>query len=147
MKKRNIILGILGAMTTAVCWTIGTLMLDRALTIDIPGINANTYRMICITPLALLVFFVGNRGKQKSTFTKKGILLVLLAGIIGNTAGSLLYLFSLSFTEASTTAAITAASPLIASPLSILLLKEKTSLVLLMGTLLTISGIWLIILY
>ncbi|NHJ32463.1 MAG: DMT family transporter [Asgard group archaeon] len=146
-KNRNIILGILGAMTTAVCWTIGTIMLDRALTIDIPGINANAYRMICITPLALIVFAAGNRGKLKSKFSKKGVLLVLLAGIIGNTAGSLLYLFSLSFTEASTTAAITAASPLIASPLSILLLKEKMSLVLLMGTLLTISGIWLIILY
>ena len=146
-KKRNIILGIIGAATTAVCWTIGTIMLDRALTIDIPGINANAYRMICIAPLTLIVFFVGNRGKQKSKFTKKGVILILLAGIIGNTAGSLLYLFSLSFTEASTTAAITAASPLIASPLSILLLKEKTSLVLVMGTLLTISGIWLIILF
>jgi drug/metabolite transporter (DMT)-like permease len=146
-KRRNIILGILGAATTAVCWTIGTIMLDRALTIDIPGINANAYRMICITPLALIVFTASNRGRMKSKFSKKGILLVLLAGIIGNTAGSLLYLFSLSFSEASTTAAITAASPLIASPLSILLLKEKTSLVLFMGTLLTISGIWLIILY
>ncbi|MHA1122229.1 MAG: EamA family transporter, partial [Candidatus Heimdallarchaeota archaeon] len=92
-------------------------------------------------------FFAGNRGKQKSKFTKKGVLLVLLAGIIGNTFGSLFYLLALSFTEASTTAAITAASPLIASPLSILFLKEKTSLVLFMGTLLTISGIWLIILY
>lgn len=146
-KKRNLILGITGALTTAICWTIGTIMLDRALTIEIQGINANAYRMICIAPLALIVFFAGNRGKQKSKFTKKGVLLVLLAGIIGNTFGSLFYLLALSFTEASTTAAITAASPLIASPLSILFLKEKTSLVLFMGTLLTISGIWLIILY
>jgi len=146
-KRRNLILGIIGALTTAICWTFGTIMLDRALTIEIQGINANAYRMICIAPLALIVFFAGNRGKQKSKFTKKGILLILLAGIIGNTFGSLFYLFSLSYTEASTTAAITAASPLIASPLSILLLKEKTSLVLFMGTLLTISGIWLIILY
>jgi drug/metabolite transporter (DMT)-like permease len=146
-KRRNTIFGVMGAATTAICWTIGTIMLDRALTIDIPGINANAYRMICITPLALIIFAAGNRGKLKSKFTKKGVLLVLMAGIIGNTAGSLLYLFSLSFSEASTTAAITAASPLIASPLSILFLKEKTSLVLFMGTLLTITGIWLIILY
>lgn len=146
-KKRNLILGIVGALTTAICWTIGTIMLDRALTIEIQGINANAYRMICIAPLAMIIFFAGNRGKQKSKFTKKGVLLVLLAGIIGNTFGSLFYLLSLSYTEASTTAAITAASPLIASPLSILFLKEKTSLLLFMGTLLSISGIWLIILY
>ncbi|MBK5113364.1 MAG: DMT family transporter [Candidatus Heimdallarchaeota archaeon] len=146
-KKRNLILGILGAATTALCWAIGTIMLDRALTIEIPGINANAYRTICIAPLALAIFFVGNRGKQKSEFSRKGVLLVLLAGIIGNTLGSLFYLFALSYTDASTTAAITAASPLIAAPLSILLLKEKMSLVLVLGTLLTISGIWLIILY
>ncbi|NHK31047.1 MAG: DMT family transporter [Asgard group archaeon] len=145
--KRNIILGILGSLTTAVCWTIGTIMMDQGLSEEISGLSANAFRMICIAPVAMSVFLAGNRGKMKSKFSKKGIALVLLAGIIGNTLGSLLYIFALSFSEASTTAAITAASPLIATPLSVIFLKEKVSLLLILGTLLTMCGIWLIILY
>jgi drug/metabolite transporter (DMT)-like permease len=145
--RRNIILGILGSLTTAVCWTIGTIMMDQGLSEEITGISANAFRMICIAPVAMSVFLAGNRGKMKSKFSKKGIALVILAGIIGNTIGSLLYIFALSFSAASTTAAITAASPLIATPLSVIFLKEKVSLLLILGTLLTLSGIWLIILY
>ncbi|NHJ41307.1 MAG: DMT family transporter [Asgard group archaeon] len=145
--RRNVLLGILGAITTATCWAIGTIMMDQGLNENISGISANAFRMICITPIAISIFLAGNKGKMKSKFTKKGIVWVLLAGIIGNTLGSLLYIFALSFSEASTTAAITAASPLIATPLSIIFLKEKVSLMLIIGTLLTMCGIWLIILF
>ena len=145
--RRNILLGIFGAITTAVCWTIGTIMMDQGLNEEISGVSANAFRMICIAPIAMSVFLIGNRGNMKSKFTKKGVFWILLAGIIGNTLGSLFYILALSFSEASTTAAITAASPLIATPLAVIFIKEKISLMLVIGTLLTMCGIWLIILY
>ncbi|HUT80522.1 MAG TPA: DMT family transporter [Candidatus Bathyarchaeia archaeon] len=145
-KKRHlIILGILGAFTTQICWTFGTILMDRGLEVEVPGISANAFRIISVAPLAILIFSVSNRGKQKSIFSWKGAIIVLIAGIIGNTIGGLLYVFALSYSDASTTAAITAAAPLIAAPLSIIFLKERISILLIIGTILTVIGIWLII--
>jgi len=144
-EKRRILLGLLGAITTAFCWSIGTIMMDQGLATSTSGVTANAYRIMLIAPAAVLIFFAGNRGKLKTKFTWKSVALILLAGIIGNTAGGLLYVFALSFSEASTTAAISAAAPLIATPLSIVFLKEKISFRLFLGTLLTTAGIWLII--
>jgi len=144
-----IILGIVGALITAISWALGTIMMSRALINVSDGIldklQANAYRIFCIAPIATIVFYVGNNGNQKSEFSLKGILFIILAGIIGNTAGSLLYLLAVSYLPASTTAAITASSPLIATPLSIIFLKEKFSWKLIIGTVLTIGGIWLIL--
>ncbi|MHA1504619.1 MAG: DMT family transporter [Candidatus Heimdallarchaeota archaeon] len=144
-----IILGIVGAAITAISWALGTIMMSRALVNVSDGIldklQANAYRIFCIAPIATIVFYVGNNGNQKSEFSWKGILFIILAGIIGNTAGSMLYLLAVSYLPASTTAAITASSPLIATPLSIIFLKEKFSWKLVIGTVLTIGGIWLIL--
>ncbi|NHJ49085.1 MAG: DMT family transporter [Asgard group archaeon] len=149
-SRRIILIGILGAIATAFCWTIGTVMMAQGLNnvnnVD-SGISPNAFRMICIAPVAVSIFFIGNRGKMKSKFSKKGVILILVAGIIGNTIGSLLYLLALANSEASTIAAITATSPLIATPLSVIFLKEKVSLLLILGTFITLCGIWLIILY
>ncbi|MBN1330796.1 MAG: DMT family transporter [Candidatus Heimdallarchaeota archaeon] len=143
--KQFIVLGILGAFTTQICWTFGTILMDRGLDVDVSGVSANAFRIITVAPIAILVFGMSNRGKQKSVFSWKGFIIILIAGIFGNTIGGLLYVFALSYTSASTTAAITAAAPLIAAPLSVVFLKEKFSILLFIGTLLTVIGIWLII--
>lgn len=148
LTKKKLILGISGAAITAICWTIGTVLMDQAFELEsLEGMPANAFRIVCVAPISLLIFASTNRGKYKSKFSWKGVLLVILAGIIGNTAGGLLYAFALQFSTASTTAAITAAAPLIATPLSILFLKEKISWKLIVGTIVTIGGIWLIILF
>jgi drug/metabolite transporter (DMT)-like permease len=148
-SKVLIILGVVGAIVTAISWTLGTIMMSRALVNVSDNIldklQANAYRIFCIAPIASLVFYIGDYGHQKSEFSWKGFLLIIVAGIIGCTAGSLFYLLALSYLPASTTAAITASSPLIATPLSIIFLKEKFSWKLIIGTIITIGGIWLIL--
>ncbi|MBD3190114.1 MAG: EamA family transporter [Candidatus Heimdallarchaeota archaeon] len=147
IDKKQFALGILGAILTAILWTTGTLLMDAGLTDEINRFSANGLRMICITPFAIILFLLLNRGKYKSEFSWKGVIFVLVAGLIGNTIGSLLYIFALAYTAASTTAAVTAAAPLVATPLSVLFLHEKVTWLLAVGTLLTIGGIWLIILF
>ncbi|MHA1462594.1 MAG: DMT family transporter [Candidatus Heimdallarchaeota archaeon] len=148
LKKKHLFLGIGGAVTTAICWTIGTVLMDQAFNDQsLEGLPATAFRIVCVTPISLLIFASSNRGKYKSKFSWKGVLFVILAGLIGNTAGGLLYAFALQFSTASTTAAITAAAPLIATPLSVIFLKEKISWKLVVGTIITMAGIWLIILF
>ena len=154
IDRKKLLLGISGAISTAILWTIGTIMMDQAFnfyTSPLEGvlasIPANGFRMVCVAPIAVLIFIPSNRGKYKSKFTWKGVLLILLAGIFGNTIGGLLYVLALQYSTAATTAAITAAAPLIATPLSIIFLKEKITWKLVIGTILTITGIWLIIMF
>ncbi|MFW9922559.1 MAG: EamA family transporter [Candidatus Thorarchaeota archaeon] len=153
ISTKQLLLGLFGAIATAILWTAGTIMMDRAFLFYVSPVNqsiasipAGAYRIIVIAPISWGIFLIADRGKFKSKFTWKGILLVLLAGIIGNTAGGLLYVFALQYADPSTTAAITASAPLVATPLSIIFLKEKISWKLILGTILTIGGIWLIIL-
>ncbi len=148
LKKKHLLLGIGGALITAFCWTIGTVLLDLAFEDQsLEGLPATAFRIVCVAPISLLLFASSNRGKYKSKFSWKGVLLVIIAGLIGSTAGGLLYAFALQFSSASTTAAISAAAPLIATPLSVVFLKEKISWKLVVGTIITMSGIWLIILF
>lgn len=147
INKKRLVLGLMGSILTTFFWTAGTLLMDAGLTDDINRFSANGLRIISIAPFAIIIFLLSNQGKYKSEFSWKGVVLILTAGVIGNTVGSFLYFFSLAYTVASTTAAITAAAPLVATPLSVLLLNEKVTWLLAVGTLLTIGGIWLIILF
>lgn len=148
VNKKHLFLGIGGALTTAICWTIGTVLMDQAFNDQsLEGLPATAFRIVCVAPISLLIFTSTNRGKYKSKFSRKGLLLIILAGLIGSTAGGLLYAFALQYSSASTTAAITAAAPLIATPLAVIFLKEKISWKLVVGTIITTSGIWLIILF
>lgn len=110
---------------------------------SLDGLPATAFRIVCVTPISLLIFASTSRGKYKSKFSWKGLLFIIIAGLIGNTAGGLLYAFALQYSTASTTAA----APLIATPLSVIFLKEKISWKLVVGITITICGIWLIILF
>ncbi|MEA2070328.1 MAG: DMT family transporter [Asgard group archaeon] len=146
-EKKRFVLGLITAFVTTICWTAGTLLLDISLTTEINGLSANAIRMIGLAPLSIGIFFIADRGNNKSDFSWKSFWVIFAAGLIGNTVGGLLYIFALTYSTPSTTAAITAASPLVASPLSIIFLKEKFTWKLVIGTILTICGIWLIIIF
>ncbi|MFX1491532.1 MAG: EamA family transporter, partial [Promethearchaeota archaeon] len=50
------------------------------------------------------------------------------------------------FTGAAVTSVIAATAPIFALPFTILFLKEKVTSLIILGTLLTISGVWLVVL-
>ncbi len=77
---------------------------------------------------------------------KRHLWAIIVAGLIGTGIGSMLYVYSVVEAGAGRAAVLSATAPLMGLPLSILILKEKLSLKVGIGTLLCVSGIVLVVL-
>lgn len=137
-------IGFLLALFTALCWSIGSVLLQIGVA-DVDPIDANFVRMVfgagIIAPL-----FLGSirRGMQKPT--RKATKIVLLAAIFGMAGGSLLYTYAVKMIGATVSAVLGSISPLFALPISIFFLKEKFTVKSILGVLLTVSGVVLVVL-
>ena len=71
---------------------------------------------------------------------------IALAGLVGTTIGSLLYVYAVVTAGAARTAILSSTSPLLALPLSVAFLGERLTRRILAGTLLCVAGIVLVVL-
>ena len=78
------------------------------------------------------------------SFSKRQILIVTIAGIIGITLGGLAFYISLDILGAARTTPITAVSPMFAALFAWAILKERIRVSQAFGILLTIAGIWIV---
>ncbi len=145
--KNKLILGIVLSIISAVTWAAGTTLIRYGLEqTDVNIITLNGARMIFLVPITLVIFFGTNRGKNKSKFTWKNTSFVAIAALLGLVAANIIYLLAIERIGSSTPSVIAASGPLIATPLSILFLKERVDWKIILGTILTIGGIALILL-
>ena len=87
------------------------------------------------------------RGEQPlRQLTPRGIAIVALAGVLGTGLGSILFIYSVDEIGAAKTAFLTTSAPVFALPMGVLFLSEKLTPRVLIGTAITIAGIWLVLL-
>ncbi|MGY5870760.1 MAG: DMT family transporter [Candidatus Thorarchaeota archaeon] len=136
-------LGIGLAFVAAICWSLGSVLLQIGIT-DVDPIDANFVRMVfggaIIAPLFLTAI---KQGMPKPT--RRATKIVMVAGFLGMTMGSLLYTYTVKLIGASVASLLGSTSPLFAVPISILLLKESFSRKSLLGVLLTVLGVALVV--
>jgi drug/metabolite transporter (DMT)-like permease len=137
-------LGIMLAIGAAFIWASATVILQIGLIGNDP-IDANLIR-ITIGSLFLLPIFLFARKQGMPTPTRHATKLVLIAGFFGMGIGSILYVNAVFFTGATVTSVIAATAPLFALPFTVIYLKEKVTPLILLGTILSISGVWLAVL-
>lgn len=130
---------------TGVFWAAATLWLAAG-NGGMPALAAASIR----TPsgaLALLAFaVVVQRPALVAPFRdRKQIAGIAAAGLAGTAFGSLLYVYAVMEAGAARTAILSATSPLMALPLSILFLKERFTRRIGAGTLLCVAGIALVV--
>jgi DME family drug/metabolite transporter len=135
------------ALAAALCWGTSTILLRQGMEgVDVPV--ANTVRL---SALALVLWVTAAHRKQvrlvKNYLHGEGLRtlgIVLLAGVIGMTLGTFAYLAAVQLAGAARTSTLTSAMPLFGVPFS-LILGEKLTGRMVVGTLLTISGVLLTI--
>lgn len=128
-----------------ITWAAATLWLAAA-SGDLGAIAAGTIR----TPagaVALLGFALAfQRPHLAAPFrSRRHLAAIALAGLVGTTIGSLLYVYAVVTAGAARTAILTSTSPLLALPLSITFLGERLTPRILAGTLLCVAGIVLVV--
>ena len=136
-------LGIGLAVLAAICWSLGSVFLQIGVQ-DIDPIDATFVRMIfggaIFVPLCLTAV---KRGMPMPT--RRAAKIVLAAGFLGMTLGTLLYTYTVKLVGASIASLLGSTSPLFAVPISIIFLKESFSRRSIVGVLLTVVGVILVI--
>ncbi len=128
-------------VAVGIFWAAATLWLGASSN-DMPALAAASIR----TPsgaLALLAFaaFVQRPALAAPFRDKKQVAGIVAAGLAGTAFGSLLYVYAVLTAGAARTAILSATSPLMALPLSILFLRERFTSRIGAGTLLCVAGI------
>ncbi len=136
--------GLVLALFTALCWSVGSVLLQIGV-VEVDPIDANFVRMIfgagIITPL-----FLGSVRRGMPKPTRKATKIILVAAFFGMAWGSLLYTYAVKMIGASVASVLGSISPLFALPISIFYLKEKVTIKSIVGILLTVSGVILVVL-
>jgi DME family drug/metabolite transporter len=139
--------GVALALGAAVCWGASTILLRQGLEgVEVPV--ANTVRL---SILALILWAMVVQRKELRLiggYTRgeglRTLGVVVLTGIIGMSLGTFAYLAAVQRAGAARTSVLTSAMPLFGVPFS-LVLGEKLTARSVVGTLLTIGGVWLTI--
>jgi drug/metabolite transporter (DMT)-like permease len=135
--------GLILILAASVAWAISTTWL-KAGSGDLGAVAAGGIRVtanaVALTPVA---YYVRKRILLDG-YGWRGLAATATAGILGIGIGSLLYVFSVQEAGAGKTAILTSTMPLFSLPLAVLFLSEKINLVVILGTLICILGIWLV---
>jgi len=143
-QRRLHLIGVLLAILAALSWASATVILQIGL-VGTDPIDSNLIRIL-IGSLFLLPLFLIARRQGMPMPTMRATKYVVIAGFFGMGIGSILYVNAVFFTGAAVTSVIAATAPLFALPFTIVFLKERVTLLILLGTILTISGVWLVVL-
>ncbi|WP_455277797.1 DMT family transporter [[Eubacterium] cellulosolvens] len=136
-KAKNY-LGILTALVASIAWSIGLILITIGIS-KMSVILANTIRF----PFLFMFLFVVSRPWIKKIDLKKENLILLFAsGILGMTLGGLIFLFGVKYIGVSRATSLGASSPVWASLMSSLFLKEKVTWRILVAAFTVVIGIY-----
>ena len=133
--------GVALALAAALCWATSTVMLRvglEGMDITIANVVRLSVLMIALLPMALRQ----SKGGQFKKYGLPALSIVFLAGIVGTGLGTFAFLTAVQRAGAARTSILTSATPLFGVPFS-LILKERVSRRTLLGTALTVAGVWL----
>jgi drug/metabolite transporter (DMT)-like permease len=144
----DLLRGVLFALAAACSWAIATIWLRGqqgeldaigAASLRIPAASAAVWATIALT---------GNRFGQSPTKppTRWGLATVAAAGLLGTGLGSVFFIYAVENLGAAKTAFVTTSAPLFALPMGFLFLSEQLTPRILLGTIVTIAGLWLVLL-
>jgi uncharacterized membrane protein len=131
------------ALSAACCYSLSTVVLKQGLA-SVDLLVANLIRMSTAATILLGLETYHYRGKAPAGISRRSLVTLGLAGTL-SAASSMMFLTAVFYAGAAKASVLTATSPLFGLPLSILFLREKITRRIMVGTLLAVSGIWLVL--
>jgi uncharacterized membrane protein len=136
--------GILLALLVSVLWAAGQVALKPA-TAGMHSVVANSVRQ----PMGMLILLGltlrQGRWRALRKLDRRSWAVIGIASLVGTGVGSLFFVLAIQLAGAGRTAVLTSTAPLLAIPFSMLWLRERPTRWTLAGTLLTTTGIVLVV--
>ena len=136
--------GILLALLVSVLWAAGQVAL-RPATAGIHSVVANSVRQPMGMLMLLGLTLRQGRWRALRRLDRRSWVVIGVASLVGTGVGSLLFVWAIQLAGAGRTAVLTSTAPLLAIPFSMLWLQERPTRWTLAGTLLTVTGILLVV--
>lgn len=130
--------GFMIALATSILYAFGAILVSVGLK-SVSVVIANTIRF---PVLFLFLLSISRMRPMKSKIDRKRILLLAVSGILGITLSGITYMFSIKMIGVSRASALGSTSPVWTSIMSILLLKEKMSVRVIISSILVVVGIY-----
>ena len=136
-------IGFALAFFTILAWASSDVILQFGLT-TAGAAEANFLRMLVVSVLFIPVFIASLRGGRKLP-TRRISSIALITGLFGMGLSLIAYSYAVKFVGATITSVLVASAPMITAPMSAFYLQEDVNKVVVLGTLLTITGILLVV--
>jgi uncharacterized membrane protein len=136
--------GILMALLVSVLWAIGQVTLKPA-TEGMHSVVANSVRQPLGMAMLLGLTLWRGKWRELKKLDRKSWAVIGVASLVGTGLGTLFFVMAIQQAGAGRTAVLTSTSPLVAIPFSMLWLSERPTRWTLAGTVLTTTGIVLVV--
>jgi drug/metabolite transporter (DMT)-like permease len=137
--------GIALAIGAGTCWAVGSTLVKLGLA----GASPLVVNMIRLPAAALILVALVVLQEGPATFSRydwKSLLQTGGAGILEQGIGAVLWFISIELTGVAKATILASTSPFFVIPFSIIILKEKVTLRVILGTVFCVLGIWLTVL-
>jgi len=135
--------GLIAAGIAGLCWAVTTTILKLAL-VGVDVLAANVFRVPMVA-LLLTSLNLTRHGFEFSAYDRRSMGIIAIAGLAGVAMSSMLFLYAIQEAGAAKTAVLSSTSPLFATGLSLVFLKERITLSVAAGTVLSVVGVWLVV--
>jgi drug/metabolite transporter (DMT)-like permease len=144
--KVELVRGVVFAIAAAMSWAGATVWL-RGQQGNLDAFGAASLR-IPAASLAVWATIAMTRWDSPPLrqLTARSIAIVALAGLLGTGVGGVLFIYAVESIGAAKTAFVTTCAPIFALPMGVAFLGERLTPRILLGTSITIAGIWLVLL-
>lgn len=145
--KVELLRGVVLALCAALSWSLATVWL-RGQQGDLDALGAATLRIPAASAAVLVTIGLTSRRENApaQSMTMRTLFVVGLAGLLGTGLGSILFIYAVEDVGAARTAFLTTSAPVFALPMGVIFLSERLTPRVLIGTALTLAGIWLVLL-
>lgn len=136
--------GIVLAIVAAGFWALATTWLKLG-SGDLGAIAAGSLRVPAAALFMTAIAASSPSRLQIRNYGRGSLAVVAAAGLLGSGLAAFLFIFSVQEAGAGKAAILSSTAPLFALPLSVLLLSERVTSRIVLGTIVSILGIWLVV--
>jgi drug/metabolite transporter (DMT)-like permease len=145
ITHKNMGKGVVLSLIAAVLWAAGSITLKIGLTQVDTFIAATIRVLVSATLLTTIAFGRPASDRLKlSTYGTRNLVLVASAGLLTYGVGAIGYVTAIHLIGAGKTVLLSASAPVFLLPMSVLILKERLSMVALTGVFIAVAGICLV---